>query len=65
MSRSGRARRHPFTNLYGCEIGARTRIGPFVEVQRDVTVGPDCKVQSHTFICSGVRMGRESSWDTV
>jgi UDP-2-acetamido-3-amino-2,3-dideoxy-glucuronate N-acetyltransferase len=50
---------HPFTNLYGCEIGARTRIGPFVEVQRDVTVGPDCKVQSHTFICSGVRIGAE------
>ena len=43
---------HPFTNLYGCEIGARTRIGPFVEIQRDVSVGPDCKVQSHTFICS-------------
>lgn len=47
----------PFTNLYGCKIGARTRIGPFVEIQRDVSVGPDCKVQSHTFICSGVRIG--------
>ena len=48
---------HAFTNLYGCEIGARTRIGPFVEIQRGVSLGPDCKVQSHTFICTGVRIG--------
>jgi acetyltransferase-like isoleucine patch superfamily enzyme len=49
----------PFTNLYGCSIGAGTRIGPFVEIQRDVTVGARCKVQSHTFICSGVHIADE------
>jgi UDP-2-acetamido-3-amino-2,3-dideoxy-glucuronate N-acetyltransferase len=48
-----------FTNLYGCSIGARTRIGTFVEVQRGASIGPDCKVQSHTFICSGVRIEAE------
>jgi UDP-2-acetamido-3-amino-2,3-dideoxy-glucuronate N-acetyltransferase len=45
---------HSFTNLYGCEIGADTRIGPFVEIQQSVMVGARCKIQSHTFICSGV-----------
>ena len=48
---------HPFTNLYGCRIGANTRIGPFVEVQRGARIGADCKVQSHTFICDGVEIG--------
>jgi UDP-2-acetamido-3-amino-2,3-dideoxy-glucuronate N-acetyltransferase len=43
-----------FTNLYGCRIGDGTRIGPFVEIQRDVSVGARCKVQSHSFLCSGV-----------
>jgi UDP-2-acetamido-3-amino-2,3-dideoxy-glucuronate N-acetyltransferase len=43
-----------FTNLYGCSIGDRTRIGTFVEIQRGAVVGADCKVQSHTFICDGV-----------
>lgn len=43
-----------FTNLYGCEIGDNTRIGPFVEIQRGVAIGPRCKIQSHTFICTGV-----------
>lgn len=47
---------HPFTNLYGCSIGSRTRIGPFVEVQRGAKIGADCKIQSHTFICDGVRI---------
>jgi UDP-2-acetamido-3-amino-2,3-dideoxy-glucuronate N-acetyltransferase len=46
----------PFTNLYGCQIGARTRVGTFVEIQRGVWVGSDCKIQSHTFICEGVRI---------
>jgi UDP-2-acetamido-3-amino-2,3-dideoxy-glucuronate N-acetyltransferase len=50
---------HPFTNLYGCRIGDNTRIGPFVEIQRGVVVGVTCKVQSHTFICSGVEIGDE------
>jgi UDP-2-acetamido-3-amino-2,3-dideoxy-glucuronate N-acetyltransferase len=43
-----------FTNLYGCRIGDRTRIGPFVEIQCDVSVGARCKIQSHSFLCSGV-----------
>jgi UDP-2-acetamido-3-amino-2,3-dideoxy-glucuronate N-acetyltransferase len=47
----------PFTNLYGCRIGAHTRIGSFVEVQRGAEIGSSCKIQSHTFICDGVRIG--------
>jgi UDP-2-acetamido-3-amino-2,3-dideoxy-glucuronate N-acetyltransferase len=43
-----------FTNLYGCSIGDRTRIGTFVEIQRGAVVGADCKIQSHAFICDGV-----------
>ena len=50
---------HPFTNLYGCRIGDNTRIGPFVEIQRGVAVGANCKVQSHAFICTGVEIGDE------
>jgi acetyltransferase-like isoleucine patch superfamily enzyme len=49
----------PFTNLYGCRIGAGTRIGPFVEIQRGASIGARCKVQSHTFICDGVEIGDE------
>jgi acetyltransferase-like isoleucine patch superfamily enzyme len=48
-----------FVNLYGCEIGDETRIGPFVEIQAGVVVGRRCKVQSHTFICEGVRIEDE------
>lgn len=44
----------PFVNLYGCAIGDETRLGAFVEVQRDVVIGARCKISSHTFICSGV-----------
>jgi acetyltransferase-like isoleucine patch superfamily enzyme len=44
----------PFVNLYGCELGADTRLGTFVEVQRDVRIGARCKISSHSFICSGV-----------
>jgi UDP-2-acetamido-3-amino-2,3-dideoxy-glucuronate N-acetyltransferase len=43
-----------FVNLYGCKIGDRTKIGAFVEIQKGVTVGKDCKISSHTFICEGV-----------
>jgi len=43
-----------FINLYGCRIGARTKIGPFVEVQKNAEVGCNCKIQSHSFICQGV-----------
>lgn len=47
----------PYTNLYGCEIGDESHVGTFVEIQRDVVVGRRCKIQSHTFICSGVTIG--------
>ncbi len=43
-----------FVNLYGCEIGDRTKIGSFVEIQKGARVGSDCKISSHTFICEGV-----------
>lgn len=43
-----------FINLYGCEIGDNTKIGTFVEVQKKATIGKNCKIQSHTFICEGV-----------
>ena len=45
-----------FVNLYGCEIGDESRIGTFVEIQRDATIGRRVRIQSHTFICSGVRI---------
>jgi UDP-2-acetamido-3-amino-2,3-dideoxy-glucuronate N-acetyltransferase len=48
-----------FTNLYGCQIGDNTRIGPFVEIQRGAVVGRDCKIQSHSFICEGVEIEDE------
>jgi acetyltransferase-like isoleucine patch superfamily enzyme len=44
-------------NLYGCTIGDNCFIGPFVEIQKDVTIGNNCKVQSHTFICEMVTIG--------
>ena len=50
---------YSFTNLYGCRIGDNTQIGPFVEIQRGVVVGGDCKIQSHTFVCEGVEIGDE------
>ncbi len=43
-----------FINLYGCEIGDNTKIGAFVEIQKNATVGRNCKISSHTFICEGV-----------
>jgi acetyltransferase-like isoleucine patch superfamily enzyme len=48
-----------FTNLYGCRIGAESRIGPFVEIQRGASVGARCQIQSHTFICEGVEIHDE------
>jgi len=41
-------------NIYGCSIGAGTKIGPFVEIQNDAKIGKNCKISSHSFICSGV-----------
>jgi len=48
-----------FINLYGCTIGDGTRIGPFVEVQKNAIIGKHCKIQSHTFICEGVTIEDE------
>jgi acetyltransferase-like isoleucine patch superfamily enzyme len=45
---------YAFVNLYGCTIGSRTKIGTFVEIQKGATIGADCKISSHTFICEGV-----------
>ena len=41
-------------NLYGCTIGDNTKVGAFVEIQRDARIGKNCKISSHTFVCSGV-----------
>src|SRR3984893_7298707 len=43
-----------FINLYGCEIGDNTKIGAFVEIQKNARIGRNCKISSHTFICEGV-----------
>ena len=48
-----------FLNLYGCEIGDNTKIGAFVEIQKNVRVGRNCKISSHTFICEGVTIEDE------
>jgi len=45
-----------FINLYGCEIGDETKVGAFVEVQKNAVIGKRCKISSHTFICEGVRI---------
>ena len=51
---------HPsLVNLYGCRIGAGTRIGTFVEIQRNASIGERCKIQSHSFICEGVTIEDE------
>ena len=51
---------HPeLVNLYGCKIGDETRIGAFVEIQKNVEIGVRCKISSHTFICEGVRIDQE------
>jgi acetyltransferase-like isoleucine patch superfamily enzyme len=43
-----------FVNLYGCSIGDHSKIGAFVEIQKNATIGRNCKISSHTFICEGV-----------
>lgn len=45
-----------FVNLYGCTIGDDTKIGTFVEIQKNATIGKNCKISSHTFICEGVHI---------
>ncbi len=46
-----------FINLYGCAIGDNSRIGAFVEIQKNAVIGANCKISSHTFICEGVTIG--------
>ena len=46
-------------NLYGCQLGDRVFVGPFVEIQRNVSVGSGTRVQSHAFICEGVSIGQD------
>jgi acetyltransferase-like isoleucine patch superfamily enzyme len=43
-----------FINLYGCEVGDHTKVGAFVEIQKNAKIGKNCKISSHTFICEGV-----------
>jgi acetyltransferase-like isoleucine patch superfamily enzyme len=51
---------HPsLVNLYGCSVGDDTRIGAFVEIQKNATIGARCKISSHTFICEGVTIEDE------
>jgi len=48
---------HPdLVNLYGCRIGSGSRVGTFVEIQRNASIGRNCKISSHTFICEGVTL---------
>ena len=50
-----------FVNLYGCTIGDETKIGAFVEIQKDATVGRRCKISSHSFVCEGVNIGDDAN----
>ncbi|HDZ58486.1 MAG TPA: N-acetyltransferase [Ignavibacteriales bacterium] len=48
---------YDFVNLYGCSIGDNSKVGTFVEIQKNATIGANCKISSHTFICEGVHIG--------
>jgi UDP-2-acetamido-3-amino-2,3-dideoxy-glucuronate N-acetyltransferase len=50
---------HCFVNLYGCGIGDDSRVGAFVEIQKNATIGARCKISSHTFVCEGVTIEDE------
>jgi acetyltransferase-like isoleucine patch superfamily enzyme len=50
---------YDFVNLYGCSIGDETRIGAFVEIQKNAVVGARCKISTHSFICEGVTIEDE------
>ena len=52
-------RQPDLVNLYGCTIGDETKIGAFVEIQKNATVGPRCKISSHSFLCEGVVLEAE------
>ncbi len=49
----------PFANLYGCAIGDNTKVGTFVEIQKNAVIGKNCKISSHSFICEGVTIEDE------
>jgi len=51
--------RPELVNLYGCSIGDGTKVGPFVEIQKNASVGANCKISSHSFICEGVMLEDE------
>ena len=48
---------YDFVNAYGCQIGDKSKVGTFVEIQKGASIGKDCKISSHTFICEGVHIG--------
>ncbi len=50
---------HCFVNLYGCQIGDESRVGAFVEIQKNAAIGARCKISSHTFVCEGVTIEDE------
>lgn len=50
---------YDFVNLYGCSIGDNSKVGTFVEIQKNATIGKNCKISSHTFICEGVHIEDE------
>ena len=50
---------YDFVNLYGCEIGNNSKIGTFVEIQKNARIGRNCKISSHSFICEGVQIADE------
>ncbi len=55
-------------NLYGCSIGAETRIGAFVEIQKNAIIGARCKISSHSFVCEGViieALQTEADWQVI
>ncbi|MDP3732450.1 MAG: acyltransferase [Candidatus Omnitrophota bacterium] len=49
-----------FINIYGCSIGDNTKIGAFVEIQKNAVIGKNCKISSHSFVCEGVAIGDNS-----
>src|SRR5690348_10837835 len=59
LSNSAKIMQPDLVNLYGCTIGAETKIGAFVEIQKNAVVGERCKISSHTFVCEGVTIEDE------
>jgi UDP-2-acetamido-3-amino-2,3-dideoxy-glucuronate N-acetyltransferase len=59
LSPTARIPQPELVNLYGCEVGAETLVGPFVEIQSGVVVGARCKISSHSFVCTGVTIEDE------